>query len=101
MKFGLSDAQLATITAILAQYEQVSHGIIFGSRAMGNHKEGSDIDLAIKGKDITFSTIINISCDLDDSNLPFFCDVVNYHTIEHPPFKQHIDAEGVTFYLRG
>ena len=101
MRFGLSDAQLETITAILAKYEQVSRGIIFGSRAMGNYKEASDIDLAIKGKDITFSTILNISGDFDDSDLPLFFDVVNYHTIDHPPFKRHIDAKGVTFYRRG
>ena len=101
MRFGLSDAQLETITAILAKYEQVSRGIIFGSRAMGNYKEASDIDLAIKGKDITFSTILNISGDFDDSDLPLFFDVVNYHTIDHPPFKRHIDTKGVTFYRRG
>ena len=75
--------------------------MIFGSRAMGNYGIASDIDLAIKGKGLTFSTIASISGDLDDSELPFLCDVVNYHTIDHPPFKEHIDTEGVTFYRRG
>ena len=58
----------------------------------------SDIELAIKGKGVTFKTEVGISGDLDDSELPFFCDVVNYHTINHLPFKQHIDTAGVTFY---
>ena len=68
---------------------------------MGNYGEASDIDLAIKGKELTFSTIVSISGDLEDSELPFLCDVVNYHTIDHPPFKEHIDTEGVTFYRCG
>ena len=101
MRFGLSDAQLTEITAILQKYPEVSRGLIFGSRAMGNYGIASDIDLAIKGKGLTFSTIASISGDLDDSELPFLCDVVNYHTIDHPPFKEHIDTEGVTFYRRG
>ena len=101
MRFGLTDAQLAEITAILQKYPEVGRGIIFGSRAMGNYKEASDIDLAIKGEDVTFKTEINISGDLEDSELPFLCDVVNYNTIDHPPFKEHIDTEGVTFYRRG
>ncbi len=101
MRFGLSEAQLAEITAILQKYPEVSRGLIFGSRAMGNYGVASDIDLAIKGKDVTFKTAVNISSDLDDSELPFLCDVVNYHTIDHPPFKEHIDTEGVIFYRRG
>ena len=101
MRFGLTDAQLAEITAILQKYPEVGRGIIFGSRAMGNYKEASDIDLAIKGEDVTFKTAINISGELEDSELPFLCDVVNYNTIDHPPFKEHIDTEGVTFYRCG
>ena len=53
-----------------------------------------------KSGGVTFKTEVSISGDLDDSELPFFCDVVNYHTINHPPFKEHIDTEGVTFYQR-
>ena len=101
MRFGLSDAQLAEITAILQKYPEVNRCLIFGSRAMGNYGEASDIDLAIKGKGLTFSIIARISGDLEDSELPFLCDVVNYHTIDHPPFKEHIDTEGITFYRRG
>ena len=54
MRFGLTEAQLAEITAILQKYPEVSRGLIFGSRARGNYAIASDIDLAIKGKDVTF-----------------------------------------------
>lgn len=101
MRFGLSEAQLAEIIAILQKYPEVSRGLIFGSRAMGNYAIASDIDLAIKGKGVTFKTEISISGDLEDSELPFLCDVVNYNSIDHPPFKEHIDSEGVIFYRRG
>jgi len=101
VRFGLSEAQLAEIIAILQKYPEVSRGLIFGSRAMGNYGVASDIDLAIKGKDVTFKTELNISGDLEDSELPFLCDVINYNSIDHPPFKEHIDTEGVIFYRRG
>ena len=100
MRFGLTEAQLTEIITILQKYPEVNRGLIFGSRAMGNYDIASDIDLAIKGKDVTFKTEINISGDLEDSELPFLCDVVNYHSIDHPPFKEHIDSEGVIFYRR-
>ena len=72
MRFGLTETQLTEITSILQKYPEVSRALIFGSRAMGNYGIASDIDLAIKGKGVTFKTEINISGDLDD-RLPLRC----------------------------
>lgn len=54
---GLIESDIRYITITLAKFDEIECGIIFGSRAIGNYKRGSDIDLAIKGKAITPKTL--------------------------------------------
>ena len=53
MKYGLPDLTVAQICAVLAQYPQVDRAVLYGSRAKGNFKPGSDIDLTLYGADLT------------------------------------------------
>lgn len=53
-KFGLFDNDLETIVSVLSQYNKVDKAYIFGSRAKGNFKNGSDIDIALKGTELDF-----------------------------------------------
>ena len=48
-KYGISATNGKWITDILSQFAEVQESILFGSRAKGNFKPGSDIDLAVKG----------------------------------------------------
>lgn len=49
-ELGLTDKDLKEITGILARFPQIKEALIFGSRALGNYKKGSDIDLVLKGE---------------------------------------------------
>lgn len=40
-----------------ARFEEIDRALIFGSRAMGNHKKGSDVDIAVSGESVTSQTI--------------------------------------------
>jgi predicted nucleotidyltransferase len=44
--FGLLDRDMEAIAAVLSQEPRVEKAIIFGSRAKGNFRNGSDVDLA-------------------------------------------------------
>ncbi len=69
--------------------------ILFGSRAKGNFREGSDIDLALKGPNLTHEYRSQLLCKYEDLYLPWKLDVVLYHSIETPALKEHIDRCGI------
>jgi len=60
MKFGLKDETIEQVNCIFAKYPQIEEAIIYGSRAKGNYKRGSDIDLTLTGQDLTLSIQPNI-----------------------------------------
>lgn len=102
MKYGLSDAQQAEINAVLSQYADIERAILFGSRAMDTFKEASDVDIAIKGKSVTATLAAKVKGHLeDDTNQPFFFDVLAYDAVKSEDVKRHIRRKGKVIYCRG
>ncbi len=100
MKFGLSDNTIERIQKVFESYSKIDEGILFGSRAKGNYKEGSDIDLAVKGRSISFDDILKLNGQLEDLNLPYKIDLLDYATIKDKDVVEHIDRVGIVFYER-
>ena len=75
MKYDLSDRTLEKIHGIFKQYPQVERAILSGSRAIGNYRNGSDIDLTLCGEGLTHSVRTKIDFDLDDLLLPYTIDL--------------------------
>jgi type I restriction enzyme, S subunit len=100
MKFGLTDEIIAGIEQVFETNSKVDKAIIFGSRAKGNFREGSDIDIAIKGKELSFKDIISLSGKLEDLELPYKIDLIDYTSIKEPALQEHIDRVGIEFYSR-
>ena len=101
MRYGLSEEQLKEITETLASFDEIEAAILFGSRAIGTFKEASDIDIAIKGKNVDFSLASNIEGDFEESDLPFFFDIIAWPTITSKDLKKHIWNRGKVIYRRG
>jgi uncharacterized protein len=100
MKFGLHEKFIADIASVFQQYPQVNEVILYGSRAKGNFKNGSDIDLTLKGKDISLSILNGISNKLDDLNSPYTFDISIFDHIENPDLLSHIERIGMVFYSK-
>ena len=100
MKFGLLDTVVEKIQNIFAENARVDKAIVFGSRAKGNYKEGSDIDISIKGQELNFDDTLSLLRKLDELELPYEIDLINYHTIKEPDLKDHIDRVGIELYSR-
>jgi len=97
-RFGLSDQQLNLIKETVAQFNEIDSAVIFGSRAMGNYKPGSDVDIAIKGRGINSDIVAALSTRLNEElPLPHFFDVVHYNTLDNETLIRHIDEEGILF----
>ena len=98
--FGITARDKNTIDRILDKYPEVELVYVFGSRAKGNFKIGSDIDLAIMNAKISARTIHNIVEDFEESSLPYFVDLVHVDAIQHQDLKEHIWRVGQKFYSR-
>lgn len=100
MKYGLPDHTVNQICAVLAQYPQVERAVLYGSRAKGNFKPGSDIDLTLHGPDLTQKLCDSIAQALDDLLLPYSIDLSVFAKLQHPELEAHIQRVGVVFFER-
>jgi len=99
MRFGLGEHDLETLTRMFAMFPEIEEVVIFGSRAKGTYKPGSDVDLALKGKTVTAQTVTNLSMQLnEESLLPYFFDVVNLAELKNEQLAEHIKRVGQTLY---
>ena len=91
---GLTQEHLETIRGILAPYAgRISKVALFGSRATGNYRHNSDIDLVLYG-DLEERVVDRLWTLFSESNLPFPVDVKSYQLIRYRPLKGHIDRVG-------
>jgi predicted nucleotidyltransferase len=97
VNFGLSEKAIAMIVSFFRGFPEVREVRMFGSRAMGNEQENSDIDLALWGN-IDRDMLGRISLGLDELSLPYLFDVKVYDRIDHEALKRHIDEHGKTLY---
>ena len=99
MRYGLPQSAVQRICAIFKRYPQVEKAILYGSRAKGNYKNGSDIDLTLRGgADLSLNVIYKILDDLDELLLPYTIDLSIFNDIRDPDVIEHIQRAGITFY---
>jgi len=97
--FGLLASDLTKIIEVVSQYKEVKRAIIFGSRAKGNFRQGSDIDLAILCEDKNIANAISFKLN-EDTLLPYKFDVLDYRTIDNIELISHIDRLGKVVFER-
>lgn len=98
---GLKEEDLQYIIDNIKRFPEIKKAIVFGSRAKGNYKVGSDIDIAIFGEKVTFTSVAQLHFLLEEQGpLPYLIDVVKYEELENDKLKEHIDRVGVTIFNR-
>ena len=98
-KFGLRETDLKQIQSILSTQPEIEEAIIYGSRAKGNYKNGSDVDIVLKGQQLNFNIIAHISFLLNEETLmPYTFDVLNYPTLQNSDLVEHINRIGKVIY---
>ncbi len=98
LRFGLKESVIQKINSIFSCYPQIEKAVIYGSRAKGNYRQGSDIDITLYGN-LTLENLNRISTRLDDLYLPYSIDLSIYNHIDAPELIEHIDRVGIDFYL--
>ena len=98
-RFGLKAKHIAAIRNAFSQYPSIEQVILYGSRAKGNYRTGSDIDLTIKTKGKAEDNLLfNVIGTLDDLDLIYQMDVSIFDWIENKSLVEHINRVGVVFY---
>ncbi len=100
MSYGLSAATIARIQGVLARFGEVEKALLYGSRAKGNYRAGSDIDLTLYGPALNFDLLGAIASELDDLLLPYTIDLSIFEQLGNPDLREHIERVGVVFYER-
>ncbi len=100
MNYGLDDASIKRIQEVFARFPQVEEVLLYGSRAMGNFRPGSDIDLTIKSTVSDIDLLNNIAWQLDDLMLPYLFDLSFIGHISNPDLLDHIRRVGCLFYSK-
>ncbi|AQG77910.1 nucleotidyltransferase domain-containing protein [Spirosoma montaniterrae] len=98
MNAGLPNEILEQITTVFQRNEAVEQAILYGSRAMGTHRLGSDIDLAVSGSGLTFSKLLSLMSQLEDLDLLYSFDVQQLEKITNADLIDHIKRVGICIY---
>lgn len=98
MKHGLPQSAIQKINVVLSHYPQVETAVLYGSRAKGNYKNGSDIDLTLYGTGLSLNVMFKILDDIDELLLPYTIDLSIFEDISDPDVIEHIQRVGVRFY---
>jgi len=100
MKFGLNEETIKRLHTVFKKHPQIKQVIVYGSRAKGNFRNGSDIDLTLKGENLNLSLVSQLESEIDDLLLPYTFDISIFNQISNPDLIQHIEEVGAIFYSR-
>ena len=98
MRFGLSDTVIKELQDVFRRHANIKKVLIFGSRSKCNYRAGSDIDLAVIGNDIDYNQLLSILCEIDDLELLYSVDLLDYQKKKGTSIGDHIDRVGQVFY---
>jgi type I restriction enzyme S subunit len=100
MRFGLAEKTIDKINTVFSGHPAIEKAVLYGSRAKGNYRPGSDIDLTLYGDALASSELDEIITELDELLLPYRIDLSIFDAIDHAKLREHIDRMGVVFYQR-
>jgi len=100
MTYGLETEDTERIIAVFRSFPEVEKAILYGSRAKGNYREGSDIDICLAGSKLDLSVSNDIAGKIYDLKLPYLFDISIYHQVSNPELLDHINRIGITLFDR-
>ncbi len=98
LRFGLKETTLEQITDVFSHHPEVESAILYGSRAKGNYRRGSDIDLTLTGECLTYRIVARIEDEIDDLLLPYLFDISILSYIDNPDVADQIRRVGIPLY---
>lgn len=98
MPYGLTDTELAKLRGVFASHSHIERVMLYGSRAKGNYKPFSDIDMTLFGENLTHDDIVAVNSEVDNLLLPYQCDISSFNNLRNEALIDHINRVGVEIY---
>jgi uncharacterized protein len=100
MQFGLNQTTIDKINSVFEKNPEVTQVIVYGSRAKGNYRNGSDIDITLIGEQLTYDILSKIISEMDDLDTPYMFDISIFDKLNTPSLEEHIKRVGQVFYQK-
>jgi len=99
--YGLNDQTMTTINQAFSALATIEKVVLYGSRAKGNYRKGSDIDISLVGEGLTLDNSVYPLMEMfDASDLPYSFDISILKEIESTDLLEHIQRVGKVLYAR-
>jgi predicted nucleotidyltransferase len=98
MMYGLEDDELKLMNDTFAKTANLKRVILYGSRAKGNYRPFSDVDITLIGDHLNDDDLADLTFRLSESSLPYFCDVSLFSRLDNPALIDHIRRRGKIIY---
>lgn len=98
LQTGLPLEVVEAMQGVFKRHQNIEQVVLYGSRAIGNYRDGSDIDLTIVG-DLSYHDLLTIELELDDLMLPYKMDVSLKHQLDNTSLIEHINRVGKPFFV--
>jgi len=99
-RFGLKQHTISAVQDVFTHYPEIKQAVLYGSRAKGTHRPGSDIDLTLFSETLSYGQLNRIETEIDDLLLPYTVDLSLYSQIDNTDLLDHIQRVGLVFYRR-
>ena len=96
---GISGPQQQRLLDVLIQQADVDAIWLFGSRAMGRERPGSDIDLCVDAARLSHRERLRLMAAIDDLLLPWTVDLALRHELP-PDLVSHVQRVGRCLWTR-
>jgi len=98
--YGLGTRIIDELKSIFSEFDEIDQVVLYGSRAKGTYRKGSDIDITLFGENLTLQTIFAIQDKIEELYLPYRFDISIYDRIDNEDLKDHIQRVGKTLYKK-
>jgi uncharacterized protein len=95
--FGLSEEELKKLIAVVSKYFSLDYVCLYGSRARGDYRQFSDVDLCVLNIDSKSgkNKLIKLKNELENLEISYHVHVVNYNEIDNVMLRLDIQHQGI------
>ena len=98
MRYGIKDDYWIRLCELFSNKPKIEKVILYGSRAKGNFKPFSDIDITLVGDKLEHNDLLDITDGIEELLFPYMFDVSLYSSLKNEKLIEHIDRVGVVIY---